>query len=190
MDLKMCYDNVRAHLKGWICSSLTSAWNIRAGLQKMPLSAGRIPRCDNVKKKSPVCTTIIVFSTQLLLCQTNDFLPFVHKSCAGFACRKLEREKAAVFRFSPFSPDYRNLLRVCSAMNAFPEPQTISPENSCVERLWFSMCLCVLACSPTPSPFSANGTVHLKRRLSSLNALCPFNSQLRGAHFTGAVLAL
>lgn len=141
-------------------------------------------------KKSPVCTTIIVFSAQLLLCQTNDFLPFVHKSCAGFACRKLEREKAAVFRFSPFSPDYRNLLWVCSAMNAFPEPQTISPENSCVEKLWFSMCLCVLACSPTPSPFSANGTVHLKRRLSSLNALCPFNSQLRGAHFTGAVLAL
>lgn len=41
-----------------------------------------------------------------------------------------------------------------------------------------------------PLTFSPNGTVHLKTFLSSFNALCPFNSQLRGAHFTGAVLAL
>ncbi len=27
-----------------------------------------------------VCTTIIVFNPQLLLCHTNDFLPFVHES--------------------------------------------------------------------------------------------------------------
>lgn len=58
--------------------------------------------CD----ESFVCITIIVFSSQLLLCQTNDFLPFVHESMEGGACsihRERKRKSCSVSLKSVFT---------------------------------------------------------------------------------------
>ena len=91
-----------------------------------------------------------------------------------------EIEKATVSHRSPFLLDCRALLRVILVINTIQEPwSSISWSQLCRGSL---TCMFLFGLAFHPLTFSANGTVHLKRCLSSRNAVS-FQQWVAGSTF-------